>query len=116
MMISRELPACRSFCGQATVDENSSKADGSRAANKFQATGPQLAPVWRAHAAPGVAHLLVVRDRIVDLDPESEDLRRQRASRCQYGVGRHHPVALRGNERHPRVDEVLLRVEHIERS
>ena len=34
-----------------------------------------LSSVGRAHAAPGVAHLLVVRDRIVDLDPEAEDLR-----------------------------------------
>src|SRR5215468_2538783 len=74
-----------------------------------------LAPVGRAHAAPGVAHLLIMRDRIVDFDPEPEDLRRQRAGRCQHRVGLHHPIALRGDERHPRVDEVLLRVEHVER-
>jgi hypothetical protein len=34
-----------------------------------------LAPIRRAHAAPGVAHLLVVRDRIIDLDLEPENLR-----------------------------------------
>ena len=34
-----------------------------------------LPPIRRAHAAPGVAHLLVVRDRIVDLDLEPENLR-----------------------------------------
>src|SRR5262245_4172883 len=37
---------------------------------------PTLPPVGDAHAAPGVAHLLVVNDGIVDLDPEAEDLRR----------------------------------------
>ena len=35
-----------------------------------------LLPVGDAHAAPGVAHLLVVNDGIVDLDPEPKNLRR----------------------------------------
>src|SRR5262249_38178638 len=74
-----------------------------------------LPPVGDAHAAPRVSHLLVVHDGIVDLDPEPEDLRRQRAGRGQHRVGGNHAIALRGDERHPRVDEVLLRVEHVER-
>src|SRR5215467_2034567 len=61
-------------------------------------TAAVLPPIRRAHAAPGVAHLLVVRDRIVDLDLEPEDLWRQRASRRQHRVGLHHPVALRLDE------------------
>ncbi len=55
-----------------------------------------------------------MRHRIVDLDPEPEDLRRERAGRGQHGIGRNDAVALRGDERHAGVDEVLLRVEHVE--
>jgi hypothetical protein len=46
----------------------------------------QLTPVARAHAAPGVTHLLVVNDGVVDLNLEAEDLRRQRAGRCERGI------------------------------
>src|SRR5262249_12707208 len=74
-----------------------------------------LSAVGRAHAAPGVAHLLIVNHRVVNLDPEPEDLRRERAGRRQHGVGRNDAIALRGDERHARVDEVLLGIEHVER-
>ena len=39
----------------------------------------------------------------------------QPARRRQQRIGPHHPVALRGDQRHPGVDQLLLRIEHIER-
>ena len=45
----------------------------------------------------------------------SEDLRRQPADRIQHRIGRHHAIMLRGDQRDARVDQRLLRVEHVER-
>src|SRR5204863_2653906 len=74
-----------------------------------------LPAVRDAHAAPGVTHLLVVNHGVVDLDLEPKDLRRERAGRRQHGIGGHDAVALRGDQRHAGVDEILLGVEHVER-
>jgi len=67
------------------------------------------ASIRRTHASPNVTYLPIMHNRVVDLDLEREDLRRKRASRRQNGVGAHHAIALRGDERDPRVDQVLLR-------
>src|SRR5262245_29537340 len=74
-----------------------------------------LPAVGRAHAAPGVAHLLIVSHRVVNLNPEPEVLRRKRAGRRQHSVRRDDAIALRGDERHARIDEILLGIEHVER-
>src|SRR5262245_34429833 len=74
-----------------------------------------LAAVRGAYAEPAVAHLMVVHDRIVGRNAEPQDLRRQRAGRGQDRVGGHHPVALGGDERAARVDQILLGVEDVER-
>src|SRR5262249_50225404 len=60
--------------------------------SRFESTS-----VGDAHAAPSVAHLVIVHDRIVDLDLQAEDLRREAADRRQQRIGRHHPIALRGD-------------------
>ena len=76
---------------------------GARTASPTRPFGGISAPVsasaaaGRAHAAPGVAHLLVVHHGIVDLDFEPEDLRRKRAGRCQHRIGGHHAIALGGD-------------------
>ena len=53
--------------------------------------------------------------RIVGLDPQPQDLRRRRAGRRQHRIGRDHPVALRGDQRDARIDQILLGIEHVER-
>ena len=45
-----------------------------------------LSTVRIAQAYPGVAHLLVMHHRVVDLDVEAEPLHRQRADRREQGV------------------------------
>src|SRR5712671_6159313 len=75
----------------------------------------ESASIGRAHATPGITNLLVMNDRIVDFDLQAEDLRRKAADRRQHRVRRHHPVALGGDKRDARVDEILLRSEHVER-
>src|SRR3954449_9706996 len=74
-----------------------------------------LASVWRAYAGPAVADLMVVHAGIVDSGVEAEDLRRQKADRVEHRIGRHHAVMLGSDERHARVDQRLLRVEHVQR-
>ena len=53
--------------------------------------------------------------QVVDLDAEPEDLRRQAADRRQHRIGRHHPIALGGDQRDPRIGQILGGVEHVER-
>ena len=47
--------------------------------------------------------------------PAARALRRQPPDRRQQREGGDHPVALGGHQRHPRVHQFLLRVEHVER-
>src|SRR6516165_919452 len=73
------------------------------------------AAVWSAHAGPCIAYLLVVHVRVIDRHPQSQHLRRQPSHRRQKREGSNYPVALRAHQRHPRVHQFLLRVQHIER-
>src|SRR6516164_565706 len=73
------------------------------------------AAVWSAHAGPCIAYLLVVHVRVIDRHPQSQHLRRQPSHRRQKREGSNYPVALRAYQRHPRVNQFLLRVQHIER-
>ena len=58
---------------------------------------------------------MIVDARIVDVGVELQHLRRQPADRVQHGVGRHHAVVLRRDQRDPRIHQRLLRVQHVER-
>ncbi len=57
---------------------------------------------------------MIVHDRIVDFDPEAEDLRRQAADRREQGIGRHHAVVLRRDQRDAGVHQVLLGIQDVE--
>ncbi len=74
----------------------------------------RLASVRRAHAGPAVADLMVVNARILNRGRKAEDLRRQTADGGQNLIGRDHAVVLCGHQRDARVDQRLLRVEHVE--
>jgi hypothetical protein len=50
------------------------------------AVNANLSAVGIAQAYPGVAHLLVMHHRVVDLDVEAEPLHRQCADRREQGV------------------------------
>src|ERR1700676_2856770 len=76
---------------------------------------PRLSTVRRPYADPRIAHLLIVHLRIVDRDVEAEVLHRQAADRRQERVRGHHTVVLRRDQRHARIDQFLLRVQHVER-
>src|SRR5262249_47767446 len=73
------------------------------------------ASVWRAYADPVVAHLMIMRNRIVRLNLQPENLRRQRTGRREHGVGGDDPVTLRGDEGDAGIDQILLGVEDVER-
>src|SRR5207247_5233027 len=72
------------------------------------------ASVRCTHAEPAVADLLVVNHRIVDLRGQAQRLRRQGSGRGQDRVGGNHPVTLRGDQRDAGINQVLLRIEHVE--
>src|SRR3954452_23167487 len=47
-------------------------------------------------------------------DIEAEAARREPSDRLDHGVGGHHPVALRRDEVDARVEQLLLRVQHVQ--
>ena len=82
---------------------------------KFGGVALDLSGVGIAQAHPGVAHLLIMHHRIVDLDVETEPLHRQCTNRREQGVRGDNAIVLRGDERNARVHQFLLGVEHVER-
>ena len=98
------------------------KADGNRIRREHSprwlleaATEPALSTVGIAQAHPGVAHLLVMHHRVVELDGETKPLHRQCTDRREQGVRGDHAVVLGGDQRNARVHQLLLSVEHVER-
>src|ERR1700722_14807143 len=72
------------------------------------ACGPRPLPsVGIAHARPAVAHLLIMRYRVVDRALEAEPGDRQAAHGGEQRVRRDHAVVLGGDERDPRIDQLL---------
>src|SRR5215212_8708955 len=71
------------------------------------------ASVGRAHAEPQVLDLVEMGLGAVLGDIEAEAARRQSPDRLDHGVGGHHPIALRRDEIDARVEQLLLRVQHV---
>ena len=77
-------------------------------------TDRALTPVRRSQPDPLVLDLLVVDLGIVLVDLQAEHACRQLADRRQQRIGRDDAVALCGDQQHTRVEQRLLRVEHVE--
>ena len=58
---------------------------------------------------------MVVNDRIIDLDLETENLGRQAADCREQRIGRHHAVVLRRDQGDPCIHQILLCIEDVER-
>src|SRR5450631_18196 len=69
----------------------------------------------RAQPVPGVTHLMVVYFRQVIRRVERQRLDVEPADRAEQGVGGDHAIALRADQPCLRGNQVLLRVQHVDR-
>ena len=58
---------------------------------------------------------MIVDLRVVRIDAQAQDGRRQAADSRQNGIRIHHAIALCGNQRDARIDQLLLGIEDVER-
>src|SRR6266516_3640006 len=73
------------------------------------------AAVRDANAVPGIAYLLIMHHRVVDVGRQAQHLRRQPAHGGKQVIGGDHAVMLRGHQRDAGVHQRLLGVEDVER-
>src|SRR5438270_816524 len=77
---------------------------------KGNETFQSLATVRDAHASPDIADLLIVDHRVIDLDSQTQYLRREAAHSGQKRIRRDDAIALRSHQANARVDQRLLGV------
>src|ERR1700686_4415729 len=74
-----------------------------------------LLPGGRAKAVPGVAHLMVVDLRQIVRRVERQRLDVEPADGAEQRVGGDHAIALRADQPRLRRNQILLRVQHVDR-